>query len=134
MPYQIDWPDDTSPILTVRLTDPVTVEDIRAMYSALAPTLAAERPAYVLADLSEANSSQLLSRSAGLVTELIPDNLTYHLRHSRLAIVGGGTAISTLLALAGAVLGGDEINSSQSFADEEPARRWLEEQARTGGS
>ncbi len=134
MPYEITWPDASSPILTVRLTDPVAVDDIRAMYSALAPTLATDRPAYVLVDLSKVNSSQLLSRSAGLVTELIPDNLTYHLRHSRLAIVGGGTAISTLLALAGAVLGGDEINSSQTFADEGPARLWLEEQARVGGS
>lgn len=131
MPHSVDWLDEDRRILAVRLYDPLTAEDTNALHSQLTPIVESGLPLFVLADIREIDLMQAYS---GLSTALnglsLPTVSDEQRRQSRLAIVGGGTLINTVLSIVQNSTEQDDL--LRAFKYEDKAFAWLEEASRSG--
>lgn len=129
MPYSVDWIDEDRRILAVRLYDPLTSEDTDALQSKLTPLVEAGDPLFVLADITEIDIMKAYSGlGAALEGFSTPNVSDQQWRHSRMAVIGGGMLVNTVLSfLQGS---DDDIELIRAFKHEDKAFVWLDEASR----
>lgn len=126
MPYSVEW-DDTSPrILTVSVADPLTDDEITGLRDHLKPLAEDDASVYVLADLTHFDITTSFQRLLAATDGIPIPALTSHTAHSRLAIVGGGSALTLIFALMRQIT--DETEFVKVFETPDAARVWLREQ------
>ena len=124
MAYSITWQDRNQRLFTLTLSAPISPSEIKELQAELKPTLTASEPAYCLLDLSAVDIYNIAAKGLGDLDAVLPPNLSYHLAHSRVAIVGGGAAIKVLLRLLVSIEG--EVHSIKSFGSSATALDWLQ--------
>lgn len=122
MPCEFDRDISEDSILTIRLISPLTLEEAREIRDALADVILREEPLRVLLDLTEADSLNLLGVGMNNFEEFLPDTLSYHTQHSRVALLKAGPAIKLALSFAGSYSDHEII---RDFTTEERALAWL---------
>ncbi len=127
MGYDMYWLDDDLRILSLRLFDPFYPEEVEGLKQALTPSIETLQPLFLLLDISEFRTFDAFSKT--LSTDEMPfTNLEYHMKHSRIAIVGGGMFVRMMLGFLGSA---DDYKAVRSFKHEEQALYWLREQAKS---
>jgi hypothetical protein len=129
VPYSVDWIDEDRRILAVRLYDPLTAEDTDALQSKLTPIVEAGAPLFILADITEVDVMKAYSGLGAAFEGLaVPNVSEQQWRHSRMAIIGGGMLVNTVLSF---VQGSDdEPQLIRTFKHEDKAFAWLDEASR----
>ena len=128
MPYNFDWVDDDSRILSIRLFDPLNSADMVGLAQAIWPIVEVESPLFVLLNILELDFKSAFSNATSAFDgEPMPD-ITHHLNRSRLAIVGGGSPVALIINLAQQVA--EQSDVVRAFTHEDQALTWLREQAR----
>lgn len=130
MPYDFEWLDEGQRILSIRLFDPLSPEELNALREMVMSVFEAPAALYVLLDMREFDLIRVFQDApSSLDGDRFPD-FKYHAHHSRLAVVGGGTIIDLLLAVVEPRAGwGGFI---RGFKEEDQALTWLREQAGLG--
>lgn len=127
MAYDMYWLDDDLRILSLRLFDPFYPEEIEGLKQALAPSIETLQPLFLFLDISEFRAFDVFSKTLSS-DEMLLTNLEHHMKHSRIAIVGGGMFVRMMLGFLGS---GDESKAVRSFKHEDQALYWLREQAKS---
>lgn len=123
MPYNIE-PDDTFTIVT--LTSPIKSADVIGLQQAFTGHFEAPTPVKAILDIIQCDVSDLMSVALNHLDEILPPNFSYHLKHSRLAIVTHNEALKTMLALLPAAP--ENTDSIKVFKTREDATDWLNTQ------
>lgn len=130
MPHSVDWIDEDRRILAVRLYDPITVEDIDSLQSELTPIVETGQPLYILVDIGEVDLMQaytgLGTALEGLSVPSVPDD---QWKRSRVAVIGGGMLVNTILSFLQGSVEEDEL--IRAFKHEDKAFTWLDEESRS---
>jgi hypothetical protein len=130
VPHSVDWIDEDRRILAVRLYDPITAEDIDSLQSELTPIVETGQPLYILVDIGEVDLMQaytgLGTALEGLSVPSVPDD---QWKRSRVAVIGGGMLVNTILSFLQGSVEEDEL--IRAFKHEDKAFTWLDEESRS---
>jgi hypothetical protein len=124
MPYELNWLDEDRRILSLRLLDMLDNQEVNALRDALVPILEQPTPLYFQLDLRDFKLLEGFSQlGQAMDGEALPDFDAAHLRHSRLAVLGGGPAIKLIFQLVGH---SNEVGEAvRAFDYEDRAYSWL---------
>lgn len=126
MPYDAHWIDEQTRILHIQLEAPLLDKELDALRRELQPIIDAPQPLLVLLNLHNLNPMELFTKAIADLDGLPLPNFTQHFGQSRLAIIGGGQTLASLLILANQISG--QIESIRPFESESTAIEWLRSQ------
>jgi len=126
MPFTLIWHDRALQILTLKIDTSLEPADLDTLVRELAPLSHATTPVYCHVDLSEGDVMTAFDAVLRHLDRLLPEDLGYHLQHSRMAFTGG-PAVRRLLSLSTALLG--ELETLKEFPNAGSALSWLQAEA-----
>lgn len=132
MPYDFEWLDENRNILAIRLSSPVSPEELKELHARVMPLTESPLPIYILADIRNFDLLTAYSQLGdALKTLSLPSMDNAKMQGSRVAILGGGPLVGLVLSFAKDYLNeGDDL--VKAFNNEDEARSWLQEAG--GGS
>ena len=123
MSYSAHWIDEQTRILHIQLDAPLLDEELDALRQELQPIVDDPQPLFALLNLHELNPMELFTRAMTNLDDLPFPNFRQHFEQSRLAIMGGGSTLASVLTLANQISGQTEL--IRPFNDESAAIDWL---------
>ena len=123
MPYNVHWIDEQTRILLIQLEAPLLDKELDALRRELQLIIDAPQPLFALLNLHNLNPMELFTRAIANLDDLPLPNFRQHFEQSRLAIIGGGPTLASLLTLANQISG--QIELIRPFTDESAAIDWL---------
>ncbi|HQA69748.1 MAG TPA: STAS/SEC14 domain-containing protein [Aggregatilineales bacterium] len=132
MPYDFEWLDENRNIVAIRLSSPVSPEELEELHARVMPLTESPLPIYILADIRNFDLLTAYSQLGdALKTLSLPSMDNAKMQGSRVAILGGGPLVGLVLSFAKDYLNeGDDL--VKAFNNEDEARSWLQEAG--GGS
>jgi len=132
MPYDFEWLDENRNIVAIRLSSPVSPEELKELHARVMPLTESPLPIYILADIRNFDLLTAYSQLGdALKTLSLPSMGNAKMQGSRVAILGGGPLVGLVLSFAKDYLNeGDDL--VKAFNNEDEARSWLQEAG--GGS
>lgn len=132
MPYDFEWLDENRNILAIRLSSPVSPEELKELHARVMPLTESTLPLFLLADIRNFDLLTAYSQLGdALKTLSLPSMDNAKMQGSRVAILGGGPLVGLVLSFAKDYLNeGDDL--VKAFNNEDEARSWLQEAG--GGS
>ncbi|HOA23753.1 MAG: STAS/SEC14 domain-containing protein [Aggregatilineales bacterium] len=132
MPYDFEWLDENRNIVAIRLSSPVSPEELKELHARVMPLTESPLPIYILADIRNFDLLTAYSQLGdALKTLSLPSMDNAKMQGSRVAILGGGPLVGLVLSFAKDYLNeGDDL--VKAFNNEDEARSWLQEAG--GGS
>ncbi|MGF1505519.1 MAG: STAS/SEC14 domain-containing protein [Chloroflexi bacterium] len=121
MPCTIEPFDDDMHKVTI--SDPVTREEIKALTDELHELIERREPLFVYVDLRRFDFARSFMNFLEASNGIPMPSSTAHFAASRLAIVGGGPALSMAFGLMGSF--GEYAHTFRVFDGEEAALAWL---------
>ncbi len=123
MPYEIYWFDEQARILNIQLQAPLPDLELDELRRELLPIINNPQPLFTLLSLRDLNPMDLFTRALANLDDLPLPDFKQHFEQSRLAIVGGGPTLASLLTLTNQISGRDGL--IRPFKDENAAIKWL---------
>ncbi len=123
MPYEIYWFDEQARILNIQLQAPLPNLELDELRRELLPIINNPQPLLTLLSLRDLNPMDLFTRALANLDDLPLPDFKQHFEQSRLAIVGGGPTLASLLTLTNQISGRDGL--IRPFKDENAAIKWL---------
>jgi len=132
MPYDFEWLDENRNIVAIRLSSPVSPEELKELHARVMPLTESPLPIYILADIRNFDLLTAYSQLGdALKTLSLPSMDNAKMQGSRVAILGGGPLVGLVLSFAKDYWNeGDDL--VKAFNNEDEARSWLQEAG--GGS
>ncbi|HPV06297.1 MAG TPA: STAS/SEC14 domain-containing protein [Aggregatilineales bacterium] len=132
MPYDFEWLDENRNIVAIRLSSPVSPEELEELHARVMPLTESTLPLFLLADIRNFDLLTAYSQLGdALKTLSLPSMDNAKMQGSRVAILGGGPLVGLVLSFAKDYLNeGDDL--VKAFNNEDEARSWLQEAG--GGS
>ncbi|NLH07341.1 MAG: STAS/SEC14 domain-containing protein [Chloroflexi bacterium] len=132
MPYDFEWLDENRNIVAIRLSSPVSPEELKELHARVMPLTESPLPIYILADIRNFDLLTAYSQLGdALKTLSLPSMDNAKMQGSRVAILGGGPLVGLVLSFDKDYLNeGDDL--VKAFNNEDEARSWLQEAG--GGS
>lgn len=132
MPYDFEWLDENRNIVAIRLSSPVSPEELKELHARVMPLTESTLPLFLLADIRNFDLLTAYSQLGdALKTLSLPSMDNAKMQGSRVAILGGGPLVGLVLSFAKDYLNeGDDL--VKAFNNEDEARSWLQEAG--GGS
>ncbi len=127
MPYDFEWLDENRNIVAIRLSSPVSPEELKELHARVMPLTESPLPIYILADIRNFDLLTAYSQLGdALKTLSLPSMDNAKMQGSRVAILGGGPLVGLVLSFAKDYLNeGDDL--VKAFNNEDEARSWLQE-------
>lgn len=126
MAYEISWLDKQNRVLRAALRGSIAPTEVSELRRTIRPIAEDPAPVYVLLNIETLNLSDAPMRLLAAFDGIQTDTIRHHLDISRIAIVGGGYAISSLIQLYSSIYSGS--NPTRLFDDEAVALEWLQSQ------
>lgn len=123
MPYKIYWIDEHARILNIQLQAPLPDLELDELRRELLPIINIPQPLLTLLILRDLNPMDLFTRALANLDGLPLPDFKQHFEQSRLAIVGGGPTLASLLTLTNQISGQDGL--IRPFKDKNAAIKWL---------
>jgi hypothetical protein len=127
MPFDAHWIDEQTRILHIQLHTPLQDQELDALRRKLHPIINTPQPLFALLSLHDLNPMELFTRAIANLDGLPLPDFRQHFEQSRMAIVGGGSTLASLLTLANQISGQTEL--IRPFDDQSKAIEWLRSQA-----
>lgn len=123
MGFDITWLDDDKRIVRVELRGSLEPTEISQLRMVLKPIADGPSPVYILMAISELNLADAPMRLLAAFDGISTDSINRHLAESRVAIVGGGYTVASLIQIYSSLMQGN--NPTKLFDDEDTALTWL---------
>lgn len=127
MPYDFEWLDENRNILAIRLSSPVSPEELEELHARVMPLTESPLPLFLLADIRNFDLLAAYSQLGDVINTLsLPSMDNAKMQRSRVAILGGGPLVGLVLSFAKDYVneGGELV---KAFNNEDEARIWLQE-------